>query len=146
MGLRVQVAYIYLDSGISKLSHEDWLNGSAMYYFVRDPSFGGSGFVGQVVRWVTNFDYGVAFLTWAPIVMEIAIAIMILGGTMRRSAALALSLTLHLGIIAVIGLWSFGAVMIASVALAALPQYWQKTTCGRGEPDVERSISDLQPA
>ncbi|MEZ2371419.1 hypothetical protein [Arthrobacter sp. RCC_34] len=123
LGLRLQMAYIYLDSGISKLSHEDWLNGSAMYYFVRDPSFGGSGIVGEVARWASSFDLGVAVLTWAPILIEIMIAVFLLGGPQRRKAAFVTSVLLHAGIIAVIGLWSFSLIMIAAVALAAFPGF-----------------------
>lgn len=121
VGLRLQVAYIYLDSGISKLSRDDWLNGSAMYYFVRDPSFGASGEIGNLARWFTSFDWGVAFLTWSPILMEIAIALLIFGRGIHRTTALTLAVLLHVGIIVVIGLWSFGCIMIASVGLAALP-------------------------
>ncbi|MFJ4209774.1 sporulation-delaying protein SdpB family protein [Paenarthrobacter sp. NPDC089675] len=123
VGLRIQVAYIYLDSGLSKIPQEDWLNGSAMYYFVRDPSFGGTGPIGDALRWITSSDPGVAFLTWVPLLVEIAIALLIFGSHSKRKLALALAAALHVGIILLIGLWSFGLIMIASVALACLPYY-----------------------
>lgn len=121
MGLRMQMAYIYLHSGISKISQEDWLNGSAMYYFVRDPSFGGSGLVGDLAKWITGMDLGVAFLTWTPILFEIIIALLILGNSPKRRLALCMAMILHFGIIILLGLWSFGFIMVSSVALACLP-------------------------
>ncbi|MFJ4262149.1 hypothetical protein ACIPYU_06880 [Paenarthrobacter nicotinovorans] len=123
IGIRMQVAYIYLNSGLSKLPQEDWMNGSAMYYFVRDPSFGVSGPLSDFVMWLTDFDLGVAFLTWTPILMEATIAILIFGGPLRRRLAFWIAAILHGGIILLIGLWSFGLIMIGSVALAAFPRY-----------------------
>lgn len=38
--VRLQLAYIYLDTAISKFGVADWANGTAEYYFLRDNMFG----------------------------------------------------------------------------------------------------------
>jgi hypothetical protein len=38
--MRVQVAGLYLQSSTAKLSHAEWANGTALYYWLRDPSLG----------------------------------------------------------------------------------------------------------
>jgi antimicrobial peptide system SdpB family protein len=120
--LRLQMVGIYLHSAIAKLGVEDWVNGSAMYYVVRDPSFGASGPVGDMMRWVTTSPLGVAALTWGSIAVEIAIAILLLHRGTARVLALGLAVALHAAIIITIGLWSFGLVMIGAMVVAAAPE------------------------
>jgi len=146
IGLRIQMAYIYLESAISKLSHEDWMNGSAMYYFVRDPSFGGSGAIGQFARWITSFDLGTALSTWFPIVMETSIALLIFGGRRRRTLGLGIAVVLHVGIIAVIGLWSFAIIMISAVALATLPHIEPARRPEITPDQSSKDVAGLKPA
>ena len=120
--LRLQMAGIYLHSAIAKLGVEDWVNGSAMYYIVRDPSFGAAGPVGDLMRWVTTSPLGVAALTWGSIAVEIAIALLLLHRGRARVLALGLAVALHAAIIVTIGLWSFGLVMIGAMVVAAAPE------------------------
>jgi len=121
LGVRVQMSMIYLHAAVSKLWTEDWLNGSAEYYTVRDPMFGASGFIYTVMHWVTSQPIGVAILTWGAILIELAIGVLILTPARGRLAALALDVMLHGFIIATIGLWSFALVMIGATVVAAAP-------------------------
>lgn len=120
--LRLQMAGIYLHSAIAKLGVENWVNGSAMYYIVRDPSFGAVGPAGDLMRWLTNRPLGVATVTWGSIAVEIAIAILLLHRGRARALALGLAVALHAAIIVTIGLWSFGLVMIGAMLVAAAPE------------------------
>jgi antimicrobial peptide system SdpB family protein len=120
--LRLQMAFIYAQSGLSKLTNEDWLNGSAMYYVIRDPSFGASGLVGSIFQAVTYNPVGTALLTWGTIIGEVLLAVLLLMGPAHRRVALLLAALLHIGIVLAIGLWSFAAIMIGAVVIAAAPQ------------------------
>ena len=95
------------------------MNGSAMYYVVRDPSFGASGPVGYVMREITFLPVGVAAVTWGSMVLEVLIAVLLLRGSRHRGVALALSIALHVGILVSIGLWSFALVMVGAMIVAA---------------------------
>lgn len=119
--LRLQMAFIYIESGLSKFGTEQWVNGSALYYVVRDPSFGGSGIAGQLARAITEMPLGTALLTWGTIALEVAVGALLLGGPKARRTALALVVALHLGIIIFIGLWSFAAIMMGAVLVATAP-------------------------
>ena len=119
--LRIQIAIIYLHSGLSKFGTEDWVNGSAEYYFVRDPMFGATGIVGDILRWFTSHPAGTAFLTWGAIALEVAIGVLILGPFRQRMFSFAAALVLHGFIIATMGLWSFALIMIGTVFAAASP-------------------------
>ncbi|MDJ0376260.1 sporulation-delaying protein SdpB family protein [Cryobacterium sp. PH31-L1] len=120
--LRLQMAFIYIESGLSKFGTAEWMNGSAMHYVVRDPSFGASGPAGLLARGITNTAVGTAAVTWGTIVLEVAVGVLILAGPRARRWALSLVIALHLGIIIVIGLWSFAGIMMGAVIIAATPR------------------------
>lgn len=119
--MRLQIAIIYLHSGLSKFGTEDWVNGSAEYYFVRDPMFGATGVVGDTMRWFTSYPAGTAFLTWSAIALEVAIGVLILGPFRQRVFSFTGALALHGFIIVTMGLWSFALIMIGTVFVAASP-------------------------
>jgi len=121
--LRLQLAGIYLNSGIAKFGTESWVAGSAEYFVARDKSFGASGIIAPVLLWITGEPWGAAALTWGPIVIECAIAFFIFGGPRMRLLALSGAIVLHAGIIVTMGLWSFGLIMIGTVIVATNLSY-----------------------
>lgn len=117
--IRLQMAAIYLNSGIAKLATPAWLDGSAEYYIVRDKNFGTSGIVDPVMRWLTSYPLGSASITWGTILLECVLAVLILGTSRMRLLALIAGAGLHLAIILTIGLWSFSAIMIGGLLIVA---------------------------
>ncbi|WP_329568970.1 sporulation-delaying protein SdpB family protein [Kitasatospora sp. NBC_01266] len=121
LGVRIQLAALYLQSGISKFGVPDWLNGSAEYYILRNPLFGVAGPLKPLLLWMSNSPVIVAGMTWGAIVIEVVIAVFLLSSARWRRIAFLLDIALHAGIIATMGLWSFSLIMIGSAAIAALP-------------------------
>ncbi len=98
-----------------------WVDGTAMYYIVRDPMFGSTGPVGWLLYHVTDSSLGVVAVTWGSILVELAIAAcLLMPGRIGGKPALVLDICFHASIIAAIGLWSFGSIMIASVLVATI--------------------------
>ncbi|KJL34306.1 sporulation-delaying protein SdpB family protein [Microbacterium azadirachtae] len=121
VGIRVQVAIVYFHAGISKFWTDDWANGSAEYYFIRDPLFGASGLPYVILHDLTAIPIFVALMTWGGILLELLIAVLILGPRRWRERALGLDILLHGFIIATMGLWSFGLIMIGTAIVASAP-------------------------
>ncbi|CAM5416502.1 sporulation-delaying protein SdpB family protein [Leifsonia shinshuensis] len=119
IAIRIQVAAIYLNSAIAKFGTDAWVDGSAEYYYVRSLMFGASGWVGAVLLEVTKVPLFVAALTWGAILIEFAIAVLILGRAKWRRWAVFADLVLHGFIVLTIGLWSFAAIMVGTVLIAA---------------------------
>lgn len=117
----LQVSWIYLQASMSKLAVTEWQQGSALYYVARDPMFGVSGLLTEPYLWLTGQPWGTLFLSWGAIIIEFAIAIMILTSARLRSTALVLAILLHSAFIVFIGLWSFALIMIGCVACATFP-------------------------
>jgi antimicrobial peptide system SdpB family protein len=134
IAIRIQVAAIYLNSAVAKFGTDAWVEGSAEYYYVRSLMFGVSGWIGDVLLEATKVPIIVAGLTWGAILVEIAIAVLILGRRRWRRGAVVLDLALHGFIVLTIGLWSFAAIMVGTVLIAA-------SASATSEPDVNRSTN-----
>lgn len=118
-GLRLQMAWIYVNAAIPKLSVQEWKDGTAVYYITRGEFFGAPKHLQELIYWATSMPLVELLLTWGTIAAELTIAYFLIFGKNRtRLVSLALCVALHAGIIAVIGLWSFALVMIGGVAAA----------------------------
>lgn len=119
LALCLQVAGIYFESGLAKLAVPDWSNGSAMYYIVRDPMFGGVGVIGSAVAEITSHPLGTALFTWGTIIGECSIAVaFLLPHRFKRYGLLGVCV-LHAGIAIIMGLWSFALVMVGTAVVAS---------------------------
>ena len=115
-GIRLQMAWIYVNAAIPKLSVPEWADGTAIYYITRGEFFGAPTYLQDFVFWATSIPWLELSLTWGTIATELTIAYFLLFGKKRaRLTSLVLCATLHVGIIVVIGLWSFALVMIGGV-------------------------------
>lgn len=119
IALCIQMAGVYFESGLAKIAVSEWLDGSAMYFIVRDPYFGSTGLVGIVLRAFTDVPLGSALLTWGTIVVECSIAVLFLLPSHCKQYALFGVVILHIGIAIALGLWSFSAIMIGTAFVAA---------------------------
>ncbi|MEU7163999.1 sporulation-delaying protein SdpB family protein [Streptomyces morookaense] len=122
LAVRVQIAYLYLDSAISKFGVADWANGTAEYYFLRDNMFGVAKPWDGLFLALSKNALVVVALTWGALVIEIAIGICVLASDRWRKAGLAMDIVLHGSIILTMGLWSFAMVMIGSAVVCATPE------------------------
>lgn len=132
--LRVQMAWIYLNSALSKVSVPEWQEGSALYYVVRMEMFGASEPLVGVLLWLTSVPFITAIASWGTILTECTIAVLILSPGRKAAVAFLISALLHVAIIAVIGLFSFALIMIGSMLIASsagLHSTWKQYTINR---------------
>ncbi|MFJ3385344.1 MULTISPECIES: sporulation-delaying protein SdpB family protein [unclassified Curtobacterium] len=134
LALCLQIAGIYFESGLAKLAVADWSNGSAMYYIVRDPMFGGVGPLGSVLAAVTANPLGSAVLTWGTILAECSIAVAFLLPHRFKRYGLLGVIVLHAGIALIMGLWSFALVMVGTAVVAS---YDLRPRDGRDDAELE---------
>lgn len=117
-GLRLQLAYLYLNSSTAKLAVEQWGSGSAVYYVTRMESFGAAGLFADTALWLTAIPAVTLMLSWGTIVGEAGLAFLLLRGGRLQVLAFVLCAALHIGIIVSIGIVSFGLTMIGLVMCA----------------------------
>jgi hypothetical protein len=115
--MQIQVALVYFCNGYSKIHGIDWIDGSAvarvllmlnpsLIEFLRPQSFALTRYVLMAATYVT-------------IVWELGFPILIWNRTARLFALL-IGVAVHIGIMTLMGLWVFGAIMIATY-LSFLP-------------------------
>ncbi|MCX5204972.1 hypothetical protein OG897_26390 [Streptomyces sp. NBC_00237] len=118
-GVRLQVAYIYLNSALAKLPVGPWSEGSATYYVARMENFGAAGLLDELFRWTTGITIIALLSTWGTILAETLIAVFLVRRGSRQALAALISGALHVLIIVQIGIVSFGFIMVGAVVCAA---------------------------
>ncbi|MEX2980935.1 sporulation-delaying protein SdpB family protein [Streptomyces sp. C36] len=118
---RLQMAILYFQAGAAKLPHTEWADGSAMYYWANNSSFGFPEWLRPLTDHVVYSPVGVAALSWLPIALELALAASPVMSQRARWILLPLGITFHLGIAVLMGLWSFALAMWAGLFLLLSP-------------------------
>jgi antimicrobial peptide system SdpB family protein len=122
--IRVQVAGIYLHASVAKLGTDEWRDGTALYYWLTDPTFGTPGWLRDVVSPVLAFGPAVTALTWGSMALEFALAWGLFAPKRRWRPLLLGGLALHAGIAVFMGLASFALAMFAALILFLRP--WER--------------------
>ncbi|MEV5240390.1 sporulation-delaying protein SdpB family protein [Streptomyces cinnamoneus] len=118
---RLQMALLYFQASVAKLPHTEWADGSAMYYWANNSSFGFPEWIRPLTDLVVYSPAGIAALTWLPIALELALAASPVMSQRARWVLLPLGIAFHLGIALLMGLWSFALAMWAGLFLLLSP-------------------------
>ncbi len=110
----LQVCVIYLHSAIAKLNVDEWLNGTAIWYWFRHEIFGANYFILDVVNFLLKQPSLIYCLNYSIIILEILIAMMLFVNKERFIAKVTfiIAVIFHIGIILMHGIFSFALVMI----------------------------------
>lgn len=104
--LQIHLCIVYLSSGLEKLSGEQWRNGEAFWRAVMRPTWEPFD-----VTWLAAHPWLPLLGCWATLAVEIGFAFFVWPRCTRRWMLLA-TIGMHAGIAAILGLWSFSALMI----------------------------------
>lgn len=119
--VRIQVAAVYFHSSVAKLGVREWADGTAMHYWLTDPSFGAPPWFRPLLDPIVASSWGVTLFTLGVVFLELALA---LGLVLPRRAwpiLLRLGFALHTGIALLMGLASFTLAMFAALLLFLRP-------------------------
>jgi antimicrobial peptide system SdpB family protein len=141
LAVRLQVASLYFHAAVGKLKTEEWVDGTGMYYWLLDSTFGVPGPVRPIASWLLSFPIVVALLTWGVLALEFALASGLILPMSTRRRLLFAGIVLHTGIAALMGLMSFSLAMIASLLVYLCPvsqpfpqPTLQRPSIGRPQP------------
>lgn len=67
----LQVSVIYLHAGVAKMFVEEWLNGTAAYYWFTHSNFGASGMLKDVISGLLSNATISTMVTWGTMIFEI---------------------------------------------------------------------------
>ncbi len=120
--VRLQVMVIYLQAFIAKLFVPEWVDGTAVWYWLTDPNFGPAGIRRTIALSVASTPLGITLLTWGTLVVEALLAFGILATTKTRYGLLVVGILFHGLIAATMGLVSFTFVMWGALLLYLWPR------------------------
>jgi antimicrobial peptide system SdpB family protein len=119
--IRVQLAVIYLHAFMGKVGVEEWVDGTALYYWLLDPMFGVPAYLVPLVRPFLLNGVTVALATWSVLLLELLLFAGLFMEQRHRRSLLVAGLALHGAIGAFQGLVSFALAMWAALILYLWP-------------------------
>ncbi len=122
VAIRMQVCGIYLHAGTGKLSVQAWADGTAMYYFVSNHTFGPAPWLRPMALWICDHGALLTCMTWAPLLVEVALAAGLVADKRWWTPFLLAGLSLHAGIALLHGLVSFALIMMGALVLYMRPK------------------------
>jgi antimicrobial peptide system SdpB family protein len=119
--VRIQVSILYFNAGISKFNVPEWLNGTAMYYWLGNNTFGPADYLRPLATLLTDSPIAVLLLTWGSILFEILLSASIFFSERGKMRMLILGLLFHFLIFLFLGLGSFFFAMAGALVIYLYP-------------------------
>ena len=114
---RVQMAGVYFHAAAGKMKPQEWVDGTALYYWLQDPGFGAPSWLMPVLKPLLLNAVAVTLMTWSVIVLELLLAGALFMPKRAWRPLLYAGILFHVGIAVVHGLISFALAMIAGLIL-----------------------------
>jgi antimicrobial peptide system SdpB family protein len=105
--IRMQVAIIYLHASTGKFINNEWIDGTAVYYWFNHSIFGMSAWLSYLLNPLLASGLGVTTITYAVLILELLLFTAIGMPFQRRKWIFPLAIAFHAGIILVHGIFSF---------------------------------------
>ena len=118
--VRLQVMVVYLHSAVTKFAVNEWLDGTAVYYWFHDPIVGASPALEPLLFPLARSG-AVNALTWGAIAVEIALVLGLIAPRRFWRPLFWLGVLFHVGIAVGLGLSSFSLAMIGALLLYLRP-------------------------
>ncbi|WHI59704.1 HTTM domain-containing protein [Mammaliicoccus lentus] len=119
--IEIQVAIIYINAAIARLNNPEWVDGTALYYFLTDTLLGYPTYQAWILEPLLTSNI-VAILTWGTTIIEFILFAGFFASQKNKIYILTAGIILHLGIALVIGIVTFSMVMIGSLILYLYPK------------------------
>lgn len=115
--IKIQMAVIYLDSGIEKLKVTEWADGTALYYWFNHNIFGLSEASKEFTNWIFSNKLILNICTWSVIILEILLFGGLFANNKIKLVLFVFAALFHFLIIIVHGLPSFFLSMLSGLII-----------------------------
>lgn len=119
--IRIQVCVIYFHSVVAKFKVPDWINGTAVWYWFKDPGFGLNHYQTLMLNPILRSPIGIIVLTWGAVLFELLLALALFLEKTKRKYLLLPGIMFHFAILFCHGLFSFFFAMAAALILYLRP-------------------------
>jgi len=119
--IQIQIAILYLNAGVSKLSVEEWADGTALYYWLNNNIFGAPEYLKTFSNYITHNPFTISMLTWGTILFEIVMFGIFFSTRKVKKIFFIFGIIFHLLILIFLGLASFFFAMAGALVLYLVP-------------------------
>ncbi|NOT74877.1 MAG: hypothetical protein HOP08_08095 [Cyclobacteriaceae bacterium] len=119
--IRLQIAYLYFDASIKKFHVVEWLNGTALYYWISNSYFGANDIGRSILMPLVLNPIIVSLMTWSVLVFEVFLFTAIVVPEKYRRPLLILGIAFHFMIGIIHGLMPFFFSMCGALVLYLRP-------------------------
>lgn len=126
--IKIQVSIIYFHAAVGKFNVDEWVNGTALYYWFLNPIHGAPSYLRGLIEFMFNSEVLLTLLTWSILLFEIILSMAIFVPSNKikyRLRLLFFALVFHFGIILVHGLVSFYFSMMGALILYLIPSNFE---------------------
>jgi antimicrobial peptide system SdpB family protein len=114
----LQIAFIYFHASVGKYKVTEWMDGTAIYYWLKDPLFGFNNGIGSfLIDYLLINPFIVTSITWSVLILELFMAFSFLYNEKMKRFFLFLGILFHFLIAISLGLVSFFFSMFAALIL-----------------------------
>lgn len=113
----IQAAVLYANAAIAKFAVAEWANGTALWYWIQEPSFRPPTPFLRIAEVTQNSLAGAVIINYGVMALELSAAVLLFVRPGSRRIALPILLMFHLCIGVIFGLWSFFLSMAALLVL-----------------------------
>ena len=121
--VKFQVAIIYLHAAVGKCNATEWINGTAIYYWLTDPIFGMNEDLENIFIPILLNPFWVAIITWGVIAFEFLLFTGFYLNRIEKHILLSSGILFHVLIAVFHGLISFSLVMFGALIVFLLEVY-----------------------
>lgn len=115
--IKIQMAILYLNAGVEKLASNEWANGTAIYYWFNNNTFGANNFIASLYGFLFENDLSVTVINFGVILLEIVLFLSLVINQRAKYLLFLAAVIFHFFIIIVHGLPSFFFSMTAGLML-----------------------------
>lgn len=109
--IKIQISLLYFNAGVAKIFAPEWSNGTAVYYWFYDPTFGAPNWLDFIIGGLFKNNISVTLINWGVIFLEISLFISFFFKQNLKYIIFTFGIIFHALIIIVHGLPSFGLSM-----------------------------------
>ncbi|NTE01518.1 HTTM domain-containing protein [Agrobacterium tumefaciens] len=121
--IRIQVFVIYFHAAVGKLNVAEWINGTAIYYWLNHSAFGMPLWLSHITNPLLKNSLFVSALTYGCILFEIILCMSLLASSRFKKNLLVFAITFHILIIFYHGIFSFFFAISSGLVIYLYPFY-----------------------
>lgn len=121
--IQIQIAIVYLFAAAVKLTRNEWVNGTAIYYWYYNESFGANIFFDKLLSPLVDSHLLSPLINWGVLVLEFTLFLSLFMPRRINNYLFYIAIFFHFMIGIVFGLWIFSLIMTSALILLLLPKF-----------------------